>query len=137
MSKFDLFELPPKRKTGGKRNDRVAAQMRECFSMAIVKGDFPPLPNHVEESKLPCHITITYVNVAPDLRNATVFFCPAIAEKVEAALKFFALQAHFFKTIISQKMHIKFIPELQFKLDNSVEYSCRIDELLKNDSNRE
>ncbi|MDR0695183.1 MAG: ribosome-binding factor A [Holosporales bacterium] len=136
MSRVDLFDIQKKR-SGSKRNDRIAAQIRECFSMALIRGDFPLLPNHAADSKIPCSITITYVNVSPDLRNAVVFFSPAIADKVTESLRFFTAQAHFFKTIISKKMHIKYIPELQFKLDDSVQYSQRIDELLKHDSSRE
>jgi ribosome-binding factor A len=104
--------------------------------MALIRGDFPTANAKAGESQLPCHITITYVAVTPDLRNATVFFAPTLVDKLAEVLEFFEIQKHHFKKIIAQKMRLRFVPELQFKLDDSLEYSKRIDELLKHDSDR-
>ncbi|MDR3224046.1 MAG: ribosome-binding factor A [Holosporales bacterium] len=131
MTDLNLF-IPEKRKTASRRNDKVAVQLREIFSIAISKGDFPSLPSHREASKLPCLITITYVDISPDLRNATVYFSPLVDQMVEETLKFFELQIHYFKDLIAKKMRMRFIPNIRFKLDESVAYSQKIEELLRN-----
>ena len=132
MSKIDLFRSE-QRKTVARRNDKVAAQLKECFSLALSRGDFPILTNHERESQLPNPVTITYVDLSPDLRNATIYFVPLGGIKKEETAKFFELQGHYFKQLIAKKMKMRFIPNLIFKLDNSFEYSERIEALLRND----
>ena len=114
------------------RAHKVAMQMKECFSLALSRGDFPILPNHEEESRLPTPVTITYIDLSPDLRSATVYFIPLGGLKKDETTKFFELQRHYFKDLIAKKMKMRFIPELNFKFDTSFEYSERIDSLLHN-----
>lgn len=130
MSNLNLFKYESK-KTASRRNDKVAAQLRECFSLALSRGDFPVLPNHEEESKLPTPVTITYVDLSPDLRNATVFFTPLGGIKKAETKRFFELQTHYFKDIIAKKMKLRFIPNLLFKIDESLDYSDKIEALLR------
>lgn len=136
VSKLNLFR-PENRKTTSRRNDKVAAQLKECFSFALSRGDFPILPNHEQESKLPTPVTITYVDLSPDLRNATIFFTPLGGIKKDETVRFFELQTHYFKDVIAKKMKLRFIPNLTFKLDDSLDYSERIEELLKNNAKSE
>ena len=131
MSNLNLFKSESK-KTTSRRNDKVAAQLKECFSFALSRGDFPILPNHEAESKLPTPVTITYIDLSPDLRNATIFYTPLGGIKKEETVRFFELQIHYFKDLIAKKMKLRFIPNLTFKLDDSFEYSERIETLLKN-----
>ena len=133
VSKLNLFK-PESKKTVSRKNDKVAAQLKECFSFAISRGDFPILPNHEDESKMPTPITITYIDLSPDLRNATIFYTPLGGLKKEETKRFFELQTHYFKDLIAKKMKLRFIPNLTFKLDDSLEYSERIEALLKNNA---
>ena len=130
MSDLNLF-VPQKRKTRSSRNDKIAVQLRECIAKALVQNDFPVLPGHEDETKLKAFVTITRVNVAHDLRNATILFVTLNDEHQEEMLKFFDLQTHFFKNLIAKKLKLRFIPELTFKLDKSVAYSENIEKLLK------
>lgn len=132
MSNLNLFKLE-KRKTSARRNDKIATQIRECFSKALTKGDFPILPAHETESKLPAIITITYIDLSPDLRNATVYYIPLGGLKKDECKVFFGLQTHYFKSLIAKKLKLRFIPNLIFKLDDSLDYSEKIDKLLKTD----
>ncbi|MDR2459094.1 MAG: 30S ribosome-binding factor RbfA [Holosporales bacterium] len=132
MSKLDLF-VPQKRKTTGRRNDKVAAQIKELFSLALIRGDFHSL----QSSKMPalpsCLVTITYVDLSPDLCNATVFFTTLDSGTVDETIAFFKMQDHFFKDLIAKKLSLRVIPNIIFKIDKSIEQASRIDELLKND----
>lgn len=131
MSNLNLFK-PEKIKTVSRRNDKIAAKMRECFSKALTRGDFPILPAHENESKLPSIVTITYIDLSPDLRNATVYYVPLGGLHKEECAIFFKLQTHYFKDLIAKKLNLRYIPELLFKLDGAFEYSGKIDKLLKN-----
>ena len=130
MSDLNLF-IPEKRKTTSRKNDKIAAQLRECFSKALTKGDFPILPAHEIESRLPTIVTITYIDLSPDLRNATIYYIPLGGLKKPECKEFFDLQTHYFKSLIAKKLKLRFIPNLLFKLDDSLDYSEKIDNLLK------
>ena len=129
MSNLNLF-VPEKHKTTSSKNDKVATKIRECFSMALARGDFPVLPGHEEESILKTYVTITYVKLSQDLRNATVLYVTLNDEYLEETANFFDLQKHYFKNLIAKKLKLKYIPDIIFKLDRSIEYSKKIDVLL-------
>ncbi len=131
MSKSKLF-VPEKQKSSSAKNDKIATKIRECFSMALTKKDFPVLPAHEEESILKTYVTITYVKMSSDLRNATVFYVTLNDEYLEETARFFELQKHYFKNLIAKNLRIKYIPEIIFKLDKSIEYSQNIEAILKN-----
>ncbi|MDR1332837.1 MAG: 30S ribosome-binding factor RbfA [Holosporales bacterium] len=133
MSKLNLF-VPQKRKTTGRRNDKVATQLKELFSLALIRGDFHVLPKREAESMPPCMITITHVDLSRDLCNAVVFFRTLSGTMIDEAMKFLELQTHFFKDLIAKKLSLRTIPNLRFKFDQTSEAANRIDELLKNDS---
>ncbi len=130
MSDLNLFMPDRKKKIHSRKNDKIAADMRECFALELSRGDFPILPNHEQESRMPCLITITYVDLSPDLRNATVFYMTLGGERVLEAQKFFELQTHYFKHMIAKKMKLRYIPQILFKLDKTAEYSEKIESLL-------
>ncbi len=130
MSNLNLF-VPEKHKTSSSKNDKIATKIRECFSMALARRDFPVLPGHEEESILKTYVTITYVKLSQDLRNATVFYITLNDEYFEETAMFFELQKHYFKNLIAKKLKIKYIPDINFKLDKSIEYSNKIDKLLE------
>ena len=132
VAKLNLYRSIDE-KTVSRRNDKIATQLKECFSLALSRGDFPVLPNHGKESQLQTPVTITYIDLSPDLRNATIYFLPLGGLKKEETVQFFELQKHYFKDLIAKKMKMRFIPNLTFKLDTSFEYSERIEALLKND----
>ena len=130
MSSLDLF-VPQKRKTRSARNDKIAVQIRECIAEALLRNDLPIRPGHENESRLKAFVTITHVNVSPDLRNATILFVTANDEHQEDTLRFFDLQTYALKHILGKKLRLKYVPELTFKIDKSITYSDNIEKLLK------
>lgn len=134
MDNLNLF-IPQQntRKVVSRRNDKIATQIRECFSMAISRGDFPVVKDKDGNfiSSIPSPITITYVDVSPDLRNVKVYFMPLCGNNKNETLEFLTLQTHFFKNTIAKKMRMRFIPEVMFKIDDSIEYSDHIEKILR------
>ncbi|MDR1488753.1 MAG: 30S ribosome-binding factor RbfA [Holosporales bacterium] len=125
MKKLDLYKTDEKKfNTGGgsRRNERVASEIRECFSAALIREELLDIPCSI--------LTITHVDVSPDLRNAKVFVMPLGGEKMDETLKYLNEHTHYFKNIIATKMKIRFIPEIIFKKDETLEYARKIDSIL-------
>lgn len=121
MKKIELFKTS-KNQTSSRRNDRVASQIRECISTALIRGDLYDMPCDT--------VTITHVDLSPDLRNAKIFIIPVGGTNTEKVISYFEKNKHYFKNIIATKMKMRFIPEIIFRTDDSFEYSNRIEKLL-------
>jgi ribosome-binding factor A len=76
-------------------------------------------------------VTITRVELTPDLRYAKIFFSvlgkdqdyQRTREALDSALGFI-------RRLIAQRINLRFAPEISFKEDRSSEYSIKIQELL-------
>lgn len=77
-------------------------------------------------------VTITGVEVTPDLRQAKISFSVLGKEedykKTKEAL---ASALGFIRRLIAQRIRLRFAPEIIFKEDRSSEYSIRIQEVLE------
>ena len=76
-------------------------------------------------------VTITEVEMSPDLRVAKVSFSVLGKEedykKTKAALD---SSLGFIRRLIAQRIKLRFAPEFIFKMDKSIEYSVRIEKIL-------
>ena len=77
-------------------------------------------------------VTITHVNVDPDLRHALVEFS-SLGEGEDEALE--ALGEHRVKlqSAIARKARLKRTPELRFSVDTVISRGARIEQLLRED----
>jgi ribosome-binding factor A len=78
-------------------------------------------------------VTITAVKVSSDLRNAKIYFvAPAGKEGLsEAALKGFQRARGFVKRELAQRLGLRYMPDLQFFYDDTIDRGARIEELIK------
>lgn len=129
MKKLNLF-IPEKRKTISARKDKMACRIKECLSSALLRDEMPIIRNHKKESKLLTMVTITHIDLSPDLHNAVVFFVTLGGDLQQETLLFFELQTYYFKSEIARKVKIKYVPNIIFKFDNTFEYAQKINELL-------
>lgn len=81
-------------------------------------------------------VTITHVSVDPDLRKAVVEFS-SLGEQEEEALEGLAEHRHRLQSAIARQARLKRTPELRFTLDTVIARGARIEELLRNDENRD
>lgn len=105
-----------------KRADRVADLiLKELAGVLLRKVKDPRLAD----------ITLTDVQVSPDLRRAKVFYSLLGDEerKVEAAVGLESATG-FVKRELSKRLHLRRIPEVEFCFDSSLEYGSHIDRLL-------
>lgn len=77
------------------------------------------------------NVTITGVNVTPDLMLARIYFSVlGGADEESEALSGLRRASGFLRTRLAEGVHLRSVPELIFELDKSVSYGRRIDELL-------
>ena len=76
-------------------------------------------------------VTVTDVDVADDIRNATVYVSVygSDADK-QSSLKGLRSAAAFIRSELGKRMRLRYVPELLFRFDNAVERGAHIMELL-------
>lgn len=76
-------------------------------------------------------VTVTGVDVSPDLHQARVYVS-VLGDKVDVknTLAGLTSAARYFRRLLGQSLSLRYIPELSFKLDTSLEYGLHIDALL-------
>ena len=83
-------------------------------------------------------VTVTDVEVSPDLSYAKVYVTVLGDETdVQSTLAGLESATGYFRHNMKQTLSLRYIPELRFKLDTSLEYGSRIESLLdaiKNES---
>ena len=105
------------------RRERIAETIRQELSDIIQKEMKDPRIGFV---------TIIRVTVTNDLRYADVYFSVFGKDKDKISSKI-GLQnaAGYLRKEIGQRLRMRFIPEIRFKFDRSIEYSAHIDEVLE------
>lgn len=76
-------------------------------------------------------ITVTGVDMTSDLKFAKVFVSILKEEERELTLEILNSAKNFIRSALSKRLRMKFIPNVEFRLDTSIEYGYKIDKLLK------
>ncbi|MBQ9114105.1 MAG: 30S ribosome-binding factor RbfA [Clostridia bacterium] len=78
-------------------------------------------------------VSVTEVDVAPDLKTAIVYVSIYGASDAESKHTFEVLQEHagFIRHQLSQVMRMRTVPALTFRTDGSMVYGAKMDELFK------
>lgn len=106
-----------------KRSEKVAEAIHEEISSLLIKGVKDPRVGFV---------TITGVKVTDDLHLATVYFSvignEADRKGAESGLN---SARGFLRREIGKVLRMRYVPDLLFRFDESVEYGSRIENILK------
>ena len=77
-------------------------------------------------------VTITGVDVSPDLKLARVFFSRlGNPEEIRNTLQGLKKASGFIKRELAARLHLRYVPEVEFFHDPSFEYADRIEGLLR------
>lgn len=107
------------------RQLRVGEAIRHAMAAIFQRGDVP----WPREFSVPI-ITITEVSVSPDLRNATIYFLTmGGAERTETE-KMLSILTGFFRHELASAVRLRYVPNLKFKGDTSLENASKIEALL-------
>jgi ribosome-binding factor A len=101
---------------------KAAAAVREVVSMAILTQVRDPRVRGV---------TVTRVEMAPDMRNATVHVSVmGTPAQQQLALRGLARSAGFLQAQIAEKIETRYTPRLRFELDGGVKHALEIARVL-------
>ena len=122
-----LFNSNKKYKNSSVRSQRqlkVGEELRHLISNALLRSSF--YDECIENN----NITITEVNVSPDLKNAKVYVMPLGGENKADVLNSLDKAAGRLKKIISSNINLRQTPNLVFKIDETFEYAKKIHDIL-------
>jgi ribosome-binding factor A len=104
-----------------KRAERVAELLLHEIS-AIVQRDLQDPRVNLS--------TITSVKLSDDLKCARVYFV-CDSKRKESAKKGFDRSKGFIKKLLAKRLELRYLPELTFFYDTTLDYSSNIERLLK------
>ncbi len=106
-----------------RRTDRVGAQIQEILAEIATR--------HIDLSHLG-FITFSHVDLTPDLKIAHVYYSVLeplkSREKIQSELK---KLSKVFRKYLAPELHIKAIPELKFKYDDSFDLQDHLSKIIK------
>ncbi|HPI37132.1 MAG TPA: 30S ribosome-binding factor RbfA [Ignavibacteriaceae bacterium] len=76
-------------------------------------------------------ITVTNVKVSPDLKIAKIYLSILEREKRDTAMEKVTSLTGMIRSELASRIRMKFIPELKFFLDDTIDYVEKIEGLLK------
>jgi len=118
---FD-FTLPGLGKPESSRPKRVAEAIKNELSILLLQKARDP---RIRE------VSISRVEVAPDLKRAKVHFTLPVGSEVRPATKGLARAKGFFRSAIARKLNLRYTPDLIFFYDRHNEESERLDQLFR------
>jgi len=110
----------------GLRLLRVGENVRHAISAILARGDVHD-PVLAQAS-----VSVSEVRVSPDLRNATIFVMPLGGDPDLVVTKALNNNSAFIRGEMSKIVHMKYMPRLKFKLDESFDEASHIGALLRN-----
>ena len=76
-------------------------------------------------------ITVTKVKVSPDLKIAKVYISVLEKNQRQATLDKIMAMAGFIRSQLGSRIKLRYVPELKFFLDDTLDYVEKIDNLIK------
>jgi ribosome-binding factor A len=108
----------------GYRPHRVADQIRQELSELLTRGD-------VHDPGIG-FITLTRVQVSPDLQMARVFYTTlGDAKARQETARALERATPFFRRQIGGRLRLRRVPEFEFRFDESVAHQDRIEQILR------
>ena len=112
-----------------KRSEKVAEAIHEMVSELLIKGLKDPRIGFV---------TITGVKVTDDLHLATVYFTVIGSDAEKRGTEEGLNSARgYVRKELGKNLRMRYVPDIVFRYDASVEYGSRIESLLKEISTKE
>jgi ribosome-binding factor A len=109
----------------GQRQLRVGEEIRHLLADLLERGNMRD-PDLREAS-----ITVTSVDVSPDLRNAIAFVMPLGGQDVQRLLAAMRRAAPWFRARVGERAGLRHAPEIRFELDRTFDEADRIGALLR------
>jgi len=106
------------------RQLRVGEMLRHTLADILLRGEV------ADPELTDLRITIAQVEPSPDMRNATVYI-QTPRDQQQAALEALSRHRKFLRGELGRRVELKYIPELRFAADTSIDTGERIDAILR------
>jgi ribosome-binding factor A len=118
----------PSRTPPGQRQLRVGERIRHILADALRRGDLhdPVLANA-------SMITVTAVEIGPDLKHATAYVMPLGGKNAPAIVEALNRASGYFRSCIGPELDLRYAPKISFRIDHSFEQAAHIESLLRQD----
>lgn len=104
---------------------RVGEQVRHALSDILMRGE-------VHDETLAKHlVSVTEVQMSPDLRHATVFVKPLLGADEDAVIKALRTNTAYLQSEVARRVNTKYAAKLKFLADESFDEGSHIDKLLR------
>jgi ribosome-binding factor A len=108
-----------------KRSDRVADVIRREIADLLLR--------RVKDPRV-TGLTVSEVEVTADLQHARIFYCvmgSPTAEQKRGVAAGLEKAKGFIRQELGKRLHLRYLPSLEFRYDTSLDYMDKIDRLLK------
>jgi ribosome-binding factor A len=102
------------------RSARVNEIVREVLAEELERMNDPRLSM----------VTVTGVDVAPDLRQARVYYAALGREDDEVVTALRAAAPHL-RAVLGREVRLKYLPRLEFHLDPAIEQGQRVEDIIR------
>ena len=107
--------------TGYSRSIRVADQIQRQIALLVARDVADPRVGEV---------TVSGVDLSPDMRHAKVLVTPARGTDGDATVEALNRAAGFLRTRLGRRVRMRRLPRLVFEHDRTLERALRIDALI-------
>ena len=104
------------------RTDRIAEEIKKVISEMI--------QNELKDPRVKGLISITKVMLTKDLKFCKIYVSVMGADK-EEVLQGIKSGAGYMRKELGNRVQIRILPELQFVMDDSIEYGAHIDKVIR------
>ncbi len=104
------------------RTDRIAEEIKKVISEMI--------QNELKDPRVKGLISITKVMLTKDLKFCKIYVSVMGADK-EEVLQGIKSGAGYMRKELGNRVQIRILPELQFVIDDSIEYGAHIDKVIR------
>lgn len=112
-------------KEQSQRQLRVGQEIKKIIASVLERGE-------VRSAELDdAFITITEVQISPDLKYATAYVMTLNGKNLEEIIKYLNQQTWVFKKQIAAKLQLRYTPDLNFTADDSFAEVDKIEKLLR------
>ncbi len=105
------------------RKDRIGEEIKREIAMLI--------RDNIKDPRVNGLVSVTDVEVTKDIRYATIYVsCLGDEETQQKTLAGLKQASGYLRSELASRLTIRYMPELIFKFDHSIEIGARIDQLL-------
>lgn len=106
------------------RTRRVGNEIQRIISSLLTGGE-------IHDPRLKGMVTITQVDVSPDLRNAVVYYsCFGSPEEREDTKEGLESASGFIQSRVGDELRARYTPKLRFERDDSIAYGDHMEQVI-------